>query len=234
MGRAVRLIPQHMAQRVGHYMKHEEEIDWRGLSFPVQLDKIKLFETRNEISVNVYGCDVKKKQCSPYPLRLSKLTETEKHIDLLLLENEEGQSHYCWIKNFSRFAVPSCCLLVVPVGGCVHLWRHRNGSQGGPERRCCLLPGNPWPGPGRGLEERRGESPFWAAGSSKVRSCLLASSGIAAPRNRAVRVAGANRSLALRSASAVCPASNLSRAAARQRAGAAVEQRRRRDAPTRA
>ena len=127
----------HKAERVSKYKEHQEKLDWSGLSFPVQLDKIKLFETRNEISVNVYGCDVKKKlgdssasewmlskegtkeqkqailerrrseatyRCSPYPLRLSKLTETAKHIDLLLLENEEGQSHYCWIKNFSRFA----------------------------------------------------------------------------------------------------------------------------------
>ena len=32
------------------------------------------------------------------------MTETAQHIDLLLMENESGQSHYCWIKNFSRFA----------------------------------------------------------------------------------------------------------------------------------
>ena len=88
----------HMAQRVGHYLKHQEKIDWSGLTFPVQMDKIALFGRRNSVSVNVYGCDVKKGCCSPYPLRLSKMTEAAKHIDLLLLENAEGQSHYCWIK----------------------------------------------------------------------------------------------------------------------------------------
>ena len=55
------------------------------------MDKIALFERRNDISVNVYGCDVKKGRCSPYPLQLSKMTEAAKHIDLLLLENEEGE-----------------------------------------------------------------------------------------------------------------------------------------------
>ena len=70
----------------------------------MQLDKIALFERRNSISVNVYGCDVKKGQCAPHPLRLSKTAEAKKHIDLLLLEDAGAGSHYCWIKNFSRFA----------------------------------------------------------------------------------------------------------------------------------
>jgi hypothetical protein len=105
------------AQRAGKYTEHEGKIDWSGLTFPVQMDKIKIFENRNSISVNVYGCDVKKGRCSPYPLRLSKLTETAQHVDLLLLENEAGQSHYCWIKNFSRFAAYTS-------GGTKHYCRH--------------------------------------------------------------------------------------------------------------
>ena len=92
------------AQRVGKYTEHHDKLDWSGLNFPVQLDKIALFERRNSISVNVYGCDVKKGQCAPHPLRLSKTAEAKKHIDLLLLEDAGAGSHYCWIKNFSRFA----------------------------------------------------------------------------------------------------------------------------------
>ena len=34
---------------------------------------------------------------------ICKMGEAEKHVDLLLLE-EGANSHYCWIKNFSRFA----------------------------------------------------------------------------------------------------------------------------------
>ena len=92
------------AERVSKYTGHEHALDWSGLTFPVQLDKIALFENRNSISVNVYGCDVKKGTCSPYPLRLSKQNETERHVDLLLLEDASAGSHFCWIKNFSRFA----------------------------------------------------------------------------------------------------------------------------------
>ena len=50
----------------------------------------------------------------PYVIQMSSLVNQEVHVDkkveprrtihLLHLENKEGNSHYCWIKNFSRFA----------------------------------------------------------------------------------------------------------------------------------
>ena len=98
------------AQRVGKYAEHEDKMDWSGLTFPVALDKIPLFEKRNRVSVNVYGCDVNKARCQPFLLQKSKFgaeAQTWRHVDLLLLESGAKQgstSHYCWIKSFSRFA----------------------------------------------------------------------------------------------------------------------------------
>ena len=103
------------AQRVGKYAEHEDKMDWSGLTFPVALDKIPLFEKRNRVSVNVYGCDVNEAEgrahsCQPFLLQKSKFgaeAQTWRHVDLLLLESGAKQvstSHYCWTKSFSRFA----------------------------------------------------------------------------------------------------------------------------------
>ena len=88
------------AQRLSKYTAHESELNWDGLTFPVTLQQIPKFEKRNKVSINVYGWD---KSDKPYLLQKSKIGEAEKHVDLLLLE-EGANSHYCWIKNFSRFA----------------------------------------------------------------------------------------------------------------------------------
>eukprot|EP01051_Picozoa_sp_SAG22_P023347 SAG22_NODE_5986_length_920_cov_5.047503_1_plen_196_part_10 len=60
------------------------------------------FERRNKISINVYEYSEKK---GSYLLQKSKEHAiAEKHVDLLLLhDGKTGNSHYCWIKNFSRF-----------------------------------------------------------------------------------------------------------------------------------
>ena len=61
------------ANRVSKYQEHEHKLDWSGLTFPVPLsnqisrkekvsqNQIQNFENNNNISVNVYGCDIKKK-----------------------------------------------------------------------------------------------------------------------------------------------------------------------------
>ena len=46
------------AQRLSKYVEHEAKLDWSGLTFPLALDKIALFERRNNISIHVYGWDV--------------------------------------------------------------------------------------------------------------------------------------------------------------------------------
>ena len=94
---------EHHGERVSHYTKHVDKLDWSGLTFPVALSDIPKFEQRNCISINVYGYDK-----GPYVLHKSHLDDaTTQHVDLLYIQ-QAGQSHYCWIKDFSRFArVPS-------------------------------------------------------------------------------------------------------------------------------
>ena len=77
--------------------KQAEEFDWTGCTFPMAVNKIKLFEKRNDVSVNVYYWDG-----AVSPL---KVTRKEKpfHVDLLLLK-KDSQTHFCLIKNFSRLA----------------------------------------------------------------------------------------------------------------------------------
>ena len=74
-----------------------ERLDWSGLKFPVKLDQIAIFEKNNpQISINVFGFEG-----DVYPLRLSKRSEREKTINLLLI-SDEAKQHYCLIKSLSR------------------------------------------------------------------------------------------------------------------------------------
>ena len=86
------------SERVSKELKDQSErLDWSGLKFPVQLNQIIIFEKNNpQISINVFGFEG-----VVYPLRLSKRSEREQTINLLLISYGEKQ-HYCLIKNLSR------------------------------------------------------------------------------------------------------------------------------------
>ena len=72
-------------------------LNWDGLEFPVQVDKIGIFEKNNpKYVVNVYSYDKE-----VYPIRISGNKDREKTIDLLLISNDKT-NHYCWIKSMSR------------------------------------------------------------------------------------------------------------------------------------
>ena len=77
--------------------RQAEEFDWTGCTFPMAVDKIKFFEKRNDVSVNVYYWDK-----AVYPLKITK-EEKPFHVDLLLLK-KDSQTHFALIKNFSRLA----------------------------------------------------------------------------------------------------------------------------------
>ena len=64
----------------------------------MKLDQIVIFEKLNpQISINVFGFEDR----VVYPLRLSKRSEREQTINLLLISDGEKQ-HYCLIKSLSR------------------------------------------------------------------------------------------------------------------------------------
>ena len=83
-------------QRLNKQMREKSNnFDWSGIEFPVEWKHIDKFEKKNPYAINVceYEGDLR-------PLRLSKKQGCE-FINLLLI-SEDGNKHYCWIKNFSR------------------------------------------------------------------------------------------------------------------------------------
>nr|DAC81331.1 TPA_asm: PolB [Megastigmus wasp adintovirus] len=94
--------------RVTHYLPYENELNMKGIQFPVSLRQIPKFEKQNnEISVNVFG--LKDKDIIPLYRTSDKKLH---HINLLLMEKEwNGDNdaatdianyHYVYIKNLSR------------------------------------------------------------------------------------------------------------------------------------
>ena len=84
------------------YTKYEQEYVYDGLKFPVSLNQIKIFENKNNVSINVYGVEDSKEGGDGciYPLKVVQC-EKEKHANLLLTE-QNGQMHYSTISHFSR------------------------------------------------------------------------------------------------------------------------------------
>lgn len=77
--------------------ENSERLNWDGLQFPMQVDKIGIFERHNpDYAINVFGHEK-----HTYPIRISKNYDRKITIRLLLISNGET-SHYCWIKNVSR------------------------------------------------------------------------------------------------------------------------------------
>lgn len=98
------------ADRTSKYIEYMEELNFKDIEFPMKLKDIPKFEKQNEISINVYSYNIKinddeKEIMEPYVMyKHSK--KYEKLVNLLYFENGENEdfnSHYCWIKNFSAF-----------------------------------------------------------------------------------------------------------------------------------
>ena len=96
--------------RVTKYQQYENELKCNGVSFPTPLKDIKKIEQQNNLSIHVFGYDVKDKV---YPLFLSKNVIEDRHVNLLLITEGEKR-HYCLIRTFSRL---------------MHYRRNHHGSQ---------------------------------------------------------------------------------------------------------
>ena len=92
-------------ERLYHYTKlldNESLIQWDGVNFPASNEDIEHFEeiNNNTVSVNVYTVDNENNK-----IRADKITKIVKptfHINLLRLDNDDGSSHYAYIKDYSR------------------------------------------------------------------------------------------------------------------------------------
>lgn len=99
-------IPKGLPQRVSSYPHYNTVADFSELNFPVNLKDISNFEAKNEISINVYGLEDRfDGQITRHeivgPLYFTKQKKMV-HINLLLITTDDGNAHYCWIKNLSR------------------------------------------------------------------------------------------------------------------------------------
>ncbi|VEN62739.1 unnamed protein product [Callosobruchus maculatus] len=88
-----------------HYSK-VPFLNFSSTEFPVALKAIPQWELENKISINVYGLepllvDGQWKHHVVGPLHYTTKKQTV-HLNLLLIDDSEGNQHYCWIKNFSR------------------------------------------------------------------------------------------------------------------------------------
>jgi len=96
-------LPSSNFNRVGNYSRYEYTLNMRGISYPVPLQQIPLFEKNNsDISINVLGADNDKKSFTL--LYRSKFTDRPKTINLLLIESETDNSahHFVLIRHLSR------------------------------------------------------------------------------------------------------------------------------------
>ena len=73
------------------------------MKFPLKIRDNHRIEKKNSISSSVFGYEDKEK----YPIYVSKKCCEEKHVDFLLIEEEEGKRHYFLIKDFNIFMYDS-------------------------------------------------------------------------------------------------------------------------------
>ena len=85
--------------RPSKYKQHIDDVDYKGITFPVTIKQIPKIENQNNISISVFGYSNKQ----AYPIYISKQTIYKDHLDLLLITRGDSQKHYVWIKDFNRF-----------------------------------------------------------------------------------------------------------------------------------
>ena len=89
--------------RMYHYKKVEDTLNWDNVNFPTSNVDIDTFEQNNEckVSVNVYFIDPEEGKQSILLYRKSKVVKSAHHIDLLKLEDGDNH-HYVFIKDFNK------------------------------------------------------------------------------------------------------------------------------------
>ncbi|XP_076679545.1 uncharacterized protein LOC143374880 [Andrena cerasifolii] len=97
----------HPAERNLHrpssYPHYTLVLNLQGIEFPMSTKQIVKFEGLNNISINVYSFEEKKKWSTVFPLRLTS-QKRDRHVNLLYTPNQEhgDVGHFVWINNLSR------------------------------------------------------------------------------------------------------------------------------------
>ena len=89
-------------ERAEHYTPYLEELNMEGINYPVAITSIPRFERLNNRSVNVYilRWNREKRKHDVDPIYLSG-NKQERHVNLLYISTDKGESHYVWIRNLS-------------------------------------------------------------------------------------------------------------------------------------
>ncbi|CAG2243460.1 unnamed protein product [Mytilus edulis] len=88
-------------QRVTKYKEYENEINMKGIEYPVSIKDIPKVEKQNNLSINVFALEDQTNKQSLFPIYISNV-ESENVIDLLYIESNEN-THYCLIKDLNSF-----------------------------------------------------------------------------------------------------------------------------------
>ncbi|XP_026830520.1 uncharacterized protein LOC113563293 [Ooceraea biroi] len=90
--------------RPSSYPHYTTVLNLKGIEFPATLKQIKKFELLNDISVNVYAAQEKKKEeekLTIVPIRLADEKKC-KHVNLLYMQDpQDNVGHFAYIKNLS-------------------------------------------------------------------------------------------------------------------------------------
>ena len=112
-------IPRfHDPQRPQNYTEFEDELNMKGINYPVAIPQIPLFERLNNRSVNVYALvwnrEERMHEVVPIFITASK---QDTHTNLLMVQDKHG-CHYVWIKNMSALVRHQ---ITRHTGGTLHL-----------------------------------------------------------------------------------------------------------------
>ena len=91
--------PATNANRVRSYLHRLNELDMTGISYPVKLTDIDKFERQNKtVSIAVLGIG---DNSQVVPMRVRKGPKRFYHVNLFHISDEDGNTHYCLIKDMS-------------------------------------------------------------------------------------------------------------------------------------
>lgn len=97
-----RLITMSQADQI--LVQNSFNLTFDHLTYPTKLDDLQIFADLNpDINLNVFGISAEDEKRIVGPL-FATYRDAQYDINLLYLSNEEEQSHFCWIKDLSRFA----------------------------------------------------------------------------------------------------------------------------------
>jgi len=96
-------------QEIRHYTKlKDNQINWEGMKYPCCNNDIDKFEDKNNglISINIYQEFNYNGKAGISVHRRTKVINAKHHISLLKIEDDNGKTHYVYIKDYDKLIGP--------------------------------------------------------------------------------------------------------------------------------